>query len=96
MFDPNSRYHTLPVATFVAPDGTTRAYVTRRFLPQGSAIPVLGEVVTTEGERLDLLAARALGDPEQFWRVCDANDAMDPAALVAEPGRRVTIPVPQF
>ena len=34
-----------------------------------------------QGDRLDLITARTLGDPEQFWRVCDANDALDPAEL---------------
>ena len=40
------------------------------------------------GDRLDLITARTLGDPEQFWRICDANDALDPDDL-AEPGRRL-------
>jgi hypothetical protein len=41
------------------------------------------------------LTARALGDPEQFWRICDANNAMYPPDLVAEPGQRLRVPVPQ-
>jgi hypothetical protein len=48
-----------------------------------------------QGDRLDLIAARTLGDSEQFWRVCDANDAMDPHELTAEPGRAVRVPVPR-
>jgi hypothetical protein len=39
------------------------------------------------------VTARTLGDPEQFWRICDANDALDPYALVV-PGRRLTVPMP--
>ena len=30
------------------------------------------------GDRLDNLAARYIGDPQQFWRLCDANGAMQP------------------
>ena len=29
------------------------------------------------GDRADLVAARALGDPTQFWQLCDANGAFD-------------------
>jgi hypothetical protein len=36
-----------------------------------------------------------LGDPTVFWRIADANDVMDPADLVDEPGEIVRIPVPQ-
>jgi hypothetical protein len=46
-------------------------------------------------ERLDNITARDLGDPEQFWRLCDANNAMHPDGLTAEEGRRLIIPVVQ-
>lgn len=73
----------------------TVVYVRRRFLPQGAALPLLLEVTVSQGDRLDLLAARALGDSTQFWRMCDANNAMDPLDLVAEPGRTLRVPIPQ-
>ena len=47
---------------------------------------------------LDLIVeitARTLGDPEQYWRVCDANDAMNPAELTVRPGRTLRVPLPQ-
>ena len=56
---------------------------------------LLAEVTVIRGDRLDLIAARTLGDPEQFWRVCDANDAMNPVILTEEPGRTLRVPVPQ-
>jgi nucleoid-associated protein YgaU len=59
-------------------------------------MPLLVEVTVTEGDRLDLITARTLGDPEQFWRICDANNTMHPAALTAQPGQRVRVPVPQL
>jgi hypothetical protein len=48
----------------------------------------------TQGDRLDNIAAKYLGDPEQFWRLCDANGAMRPDALTETIGRwlRITLP----
>ena len=34
-----------------------------------------------DGDRLDNVSAQYLGDPEQFWRLCDANNAMEPEEL---------------
>lgn len=95
MFDPNSRYARIPTAKLTLPDGRVVAYVKRRFLPQGEAMPVLAEVALQPDERLDQLTHRTLGDPEQSWRVCDANDAMDPTDLTREPGRRLRVPIPE-
>ena len=95
MFEPTSRYHAIPTATHTTPDGRESAYKRRRFLPRGAAMPLLVEVVVGQAERLDLIAARTLGDPEQFWRVCDASDAMNPADLTAEVGSTLRVPVPQ-
>jgi nucleoid-associated protein YgaU len=96
MFDSRSRYYNLETATFVGADGQNVTYVRRRFLPQGDTMPLLIQVTVVQGDRLDLIAARTLGDPEQFWRICDANNAMDPLDLTAQPGAKLRIPVPQF
>jgi hypothetical protein len=45
------------------------------------------------GERLDHIAARYLGDPTQFWRICDATAVIRPAEL-EEPGERLPISMP--
>ena len=95
MFEPTSRYYALPTATHTTSDGREIPYKRRRFLPSAAALPLLVEVVVAQGDRLDLITARTLGDPEQFWRVCDANDAMNPADLTAELGRTLRVPVPQ-
>ena len=95
MFEPTSRYAKLETATLDRPDGRTVAYVRRRFLPRGSSLPLLVEVTVNQGDRLDLITANTLGDPEQFWRICDANDAMHPGELTAVPGRRLRVAVPQ-
>lgn len=96
MFDHTSRYYNLDTAKFTTPDGRKIAYTRRRFLPQGNSLPVLEEVVVKQGDRLDLITAQSLGVPEQFWQVCDANNAMHPDSLTAELGQRIRIPVPQI
>jgi hypothetical protein len=96
VFEANSRYYLIETATVTLADGRTVAYKRRRFLPQGKRLPLLVEVSVNEGDRLDLITARILGDPEQFWRICDANDTMHPAELTDEPGDKLRVAVPQF
>ena len=95
MFDHTSRYYGLDIGTWQLPDGRTVSYVRRRFLPQGTDLPLLVEVAVAQRERIDLLAYRTLGDPLAYWRVCDANNAMDPQELTAQPGRMLRVPLPQ-
>ena len=95
MFDPESRYAALPAGEFAVPGREPIAYVRRRFLPHGRSLPLLAEASVAQGERLDQITTRTLGVPEQFWRVCDANDAMNPFDLIAEPGRKLRVPIPQ-
>jgi hypothetical protein len=95
MFEHTSRYYALETATYRISDGRVVAYKRRRFLPRGEEMPLLAEVSVIQGDRLDLIAARTLGDAQQFWRVCDANDAMNPLDLTVEPGRTLRVPVPQ-
>jgi hypothetical protein len=95
MFDHTSRYYELPVATLDLPDGRTVSFVRRRFLPHGAELPLLTETAVQQNERIDLVAHRTLGDPLAYWRVCDANDAMNPAELTAEPGSRLRVPLPR-
>jgi hypothetical protein len=79
-FAPKSRYATVPTNSLAMPDGAVVPYLQRRFLPQPDAFAVLAEHVVIQGERLDHIASRYIGDPELFWRICDANAAMHPAA----------------
>ncbi|MBE9180043.1 hypothetical protein IQ268_15845 [Oculatella sp. LEGE 06141] len=95
MFEHTSRYYTLETAIYTDADGRMLAYKRRRFLPSSETMPLLAEVVVTQGDRLDLITARHLGDPEQFWRICDANHAMNPTDLTAEIGRTLRIAMPQ-
>jgi hypothetical protein len=95
MFDFSSRYYAIENTTFTTAEGRTIVFKRRRFLPQGGALPLLAEVTVMQDERLDLVAVRTLGDPLQFWRIADANDAMDPFDLVEPSGQRLRVPVPQ-
>jgi len=93
-FPPTSRYHGLEIAK-IHLDGQTHVYVRRRFVPQPENFAVIGEHSVSSGERLDHIAARYLGDPELFWRICDANRAMRPDELTETIGRRLLITLPE-
>jgi hypothetical protein len=93
MFDERSRYSALEDAVLTLPGGRAIAYKRRRFVPPAGAHQPIGSVVVAASDRVDLVAERGLGDPEQFWRLCDANGALQPAELVA-PGRRLDVPLP--
>ena len=96
MFEYNSRYYSLETARLTTA-GRTVAYKRRRFLPLDTGQTVIAEVKVTEGDRLDRLAAKVLGDPEQFWQLCDMNHALSPADLNHPIGRtlRIVLPNPQ-
>jgi hypothetical protein len=95
MFGPNSRYYLTKTARLVRADGAEVVYLRRRFVPAPERFADVGEHVVSEGERLDLIAHQYLGDPEQFWRLADANGAVRPEELTEEPGRRLRITLPE-
>ena len=94
MFEPTSRYFSLKTATFTTPEGRQVHYKVRRFLPQVKDLHYLMDVPVQSGDRLDLVAARTLGAPDLFWRLCDSNNAMDPFEL-AQPGHALRLTIPQ-
>ena len=96
MFDEESRYAAVEDARFTTPDGREVSYKRRRFLPRGERQPLLVEVQVKAGERLDAISAETLGDPTQWWRIADANNAMNPVDLTAQPGSSLRVPIPQF
>lgn len=91
MFFRGSRYEPVAEAVLTTAAGRTIRYKRVRFIP---ATPGALAQVVAQGDRLDLIAYRTWKDPEQFWRICDANLAMLPEDLVAVPGRRLLIPLP--
>lgn len=96
MFESTSRYYVLEDAIYTDKNGRDTTYKRRRFLPQGTQMPLLTEVTVMSGDRLDLIAARTLKAPEHFWRICDANNAMNPFALTEQVGNVLRVSLPQF
>ena len=92
MFQIDSRYAQLPTATVRLPNGQQVRYVRRRIVPPVAAHRVLATAPPEPGERLDLFAARTLGNPEQFWRICDANGVLDPFLALERPSLDIPFP----
>ncbi|NER82211.1 MAG: LysM domain-containing protein [Leptolyngbya sp. SIO1D8] len=90
-----SRYYGIETKEITLPSGDKAAYLKRRFVPQPERFELLQYHTVTEGDRLDNVAARYLDDPEQFWRIADANRAMHPDALTATVGRKLRITLPE-
>jgi len=95
MFPENSRYNGIEYAELKTKEGKIIVYLRRRFVPPPEKFDLLEEHMVTEGERLDNITAQYLGDPEQFWRIADANNAMQPEELMETVGRRLRITLPE-
>jgi hypothetical protein len=93
MFNPTSRYYHLGKRVYADPGGQPIVYCERRFPPQGSSLPLLVEVTVKAKDRMDLIAWRTLGNSEIYWRVCDANDVLNPVDAV-ETGATLRVPRP--
>ena len=72
-------------------------YLARRFVPQPGTpnFSTVAQHTVKQGDRLDLIAAKYLGDPLIFWLICDANGAIEPEKLVETPGTVLNITMPQ-
>jgi hypothetical protein len=95
MFPITSRYYNIATATLETADGRKIAYLRRRFVPPPERFDLLFEHTVSEGERLDTITAQYLGDPQQFWRIGDANGALRPEELTETVGRRLRITLPE-
>ncbi len=93
-FPITSRYYSVKTAEFETTDDKTIVYLKRRFLPQPERFVPIYEHAVTEGDRLDNIAAKYVGDPEMFWQLCDANNAMRPEELTETVGDKIQITMP--
>lgn len=93
-FPPDSRWHGVAQLSITGPDGDEIRYLRRRFPPDPDLFSTVREHRIIQGERLDHVAARELGNPEAFWMLCDANGALF-AEELEEVGRTVRITLPQ-
>jgi hypothetical protein len=96
-FPTDSRYYGSSTLSYTAPNGQTFTYLARRIVPQPGApnYATVAKHRVNQGDRLDLLAAKYLGDPLIFWLICDANAAIRPTDLVETPGTIFNITMPQ-
>jgi hypothetical protein len=94
-FGPSSRYANVAIGRHrLSPSDPGVAYVRRRFLPRLGDVAIAAYHTVRQGDRLDVLAAHYLGDPELHWRVADANPVSDMLALTSTPGDRIAVPLP--
>jgi nucleoid-associated protein YgaU len=96
-FPTDSRYYGYSVLQYTAPSGQAIPYLARRIIPQPGApnYATINQYTVQQGDRLDRIAAKYLGDPLMAWLICDANGAMKPHDLVATPGAVLSITTPQ-
>jgi len=94
-FPPNSRYANVRTATLETPDGQVVVYLRRRFVPQSDEFSEIQQYIVAQDERIDQIAGKLIGDPEKFWQLCDANNAMRSDDLTETPGRSIRITLPQ-
>jgi hypothetical protein len=91
---PNSRYYGVEVRTRTGADGTVQTFLARRIIPATQRYRPLDRYRVTGHERIDALAESAFGDPEQYWRICDANGDQDPLDATTTEGRLLILPMP--
>lgn len=84
---PQSRFADLPLLDVTAPDSSPRRVVALRLR---RAAPPAGEHRLVQGEGVDLVARRALGAEDLWWRVLDANPRLHPFDL--RPGDVLALP----
>ena len=96
-FPTDSRYYRYATQQYTAPDGTVITYLARRFVPQPGApnFATVAQHTVARADRLDLIAAKYLGDPLMYWLICDANGAIVPNDLLSAPGGMLAITTPQ-
>lgn len=94
-FPENSRYHGIGTATLEQEGKEAIAYLKRRLVPPPERFAVIREHTVVEGDRVDNLAAQYLGDPELYWRLCDANGVMRPDELTEITGAKAAITLPE-
>ena len=91
MFDEESRYADVSEASRTEPDGREVRYKRRRLIGGRDAV-TLTRVDMEASDRLDHAAAETLGDPRQYWRICDASGVMNPRRV--DESEDVTLVVP--
>jgi nucleoid-associated protein YgaU len=95
LFAPTSRYYTIDTATYETSDKTTVVHLRRRFIPSPEEYIQQQEHTIVQNDRLDNLSNQYLGDPEQYWQLCDANGAIKPDEITENIGGKLRITLPK-
>jgi hypothetical protein len=93
-YGPESRYYGVPILSLTTASGTQVNYVARRFIPPPDAYALLQRYRVQQGDRIDVIAASLLGNPLSYWQICDANLALEPSDVTADPGTFIDITLP--
>ena len=94
MIGPTSRYIDVGITSIQAIRNGVPVeirFVSRRFIPPPAANLTIIRYSVKQGDRVDNLAARFLGDPTQFWRVADVNVVLRPTELTDTLGETIEI-----
>ncbi len=91
--NPNSRYYGAAVESLVLPNGVMVQYLQRRIIPSANIYKSLQTYTVIDGDRIDNLAAKYLGDPTLYWLISDANTSLDPDEITSQPGSKIQIPL---
>lgn len=88
------RYDGATPASYTGPDGVTVNWLVPPILNPGPASSSAQTAIVRPDEvnRLDLIAARVLGQAGLAWRLAEANDAMDPFDLCGDAGTVLRLP----
>ena len=95
LFSTNSRYAGSETAEWKQANGKDVVYVKRRLIPKQENFATLQLHILQENDRLDNLSAQYFSDAQLYWRLCDANGAMNPDAVTKTPGSTLRITLPE-
>ena len=95
VYPPGTRYYGVALAEITLSDGRTVRYLRRRVLPPTASQATVFEYRVVDGDRLDNIAARILGDPLAAWRLADANGVLRMESLVEEVGATIRLTTPE-
>jgi hypothetical protein len=91
-FGPSSRYAGVEVDALEGEgEDPPVPYLHRRLVPDPERFAEQLRVRVVEGDRRDNLAATHLGSVDLWWRLADANGAVDPRGLTQSPGSMLRI-----
>jgi len=89
MFLENSRYLNVPAVETKTADGRSVTVLKLRPLPATAGEPH----AVKDNDQLDVSAHRITGDGTKFWRIADANTALDARTLTARTGAVIQMPL---